>query len=439
MSPRTKRFLTYILLFIIAGMITLGAIWWFTRSSTNPDGSPNDGGGLQLFPFGNPTDPGNTNPSRPGFNPNQPQTGINFNRRLPRLRMISGEPVSGFFATETLATSTLVTGTTTEEYFENAVVYTQRVTGHIYQAKESTEQQQRLSNTTIPKVYEALYASSTSVLYRYLADDMETIRTFIGELKNGTSTLTGTFLANDLDEVVISPSGTEIVYGIENGDKYFLNLSKTDGSNPISVFSSYAKQWNVQWPKTDSLYLTPKSDSRYSGSLYKIDPATKQFDKLVSDVLGLSTLVNKDGTKAVLSYYDKAAGVGTAIFDTATREYLYPQFRTLAEKCVWSNADASILYCAVPIERIFEAMPEGWYMRKVVTTDTIFRVDTKTMEAIEVMTEADTEGNLLDMYNLALSDDEKYIYFMNKRDLTLWSYELSVPAAEQGPAAGPTM
>jgi hypothetical protein len=159
----------------------------------------------------------------------------------------------------------------------------------------------------------------------------------------------------------------------------------------------------------------------------------------VSDVLGLSTLVNKDGTKAVLSYYDKAAGVGTAIFDTATREYLYPQFRTLAEKCVWSNADASILYCAVPIERIFEAMPEGWYMRKVVTTDTIFRVDTKTMEAIEVMTEADTEGNLLDMYNLALSDDEKYIYFMNKRDLTLWSYELSVPAAEQGPAAGPTM
>jgi hypothetical protein len=84
-------------------------------------------------------------------------------------------------------------------------------------------------------------------------------------------------------------------------------------------------------------------------------------------------------------------------------------------------------------------MPEGWYMRKVVTTDTIFRVDTKTMEAIEVMTEADTEGNLLDMYNLALSDDEKYIYFMNKRDLTLWSYELSVPAAEQGPAAGPTM
>lgn len=438
MSPRTKRFLTYILLFIIAGMITLGAIWWFTRKSVDPNDPNGNGGGIQLFPFGNPTNPGNPTPTRPGFNPNQPQTGTNFNRRLPRLRMISGEPVAGFFATEAPATSTLVSGTTTESFFENAVLYTQRVTGHVYQAKESTEQQLRISNTTIPKVYEALYASSTAVLYRYLADDLETIRTFVGEMKNGTTSLTGTFLANDLDEVLISPSGTEIVYGIENGDKYFLNLSKTDGTNPISIFSSYAKQWNVQWPETDSLYLTPKADSRYPGSLYRIDPATKQFDKLVSDILGLSTLVNSDGTKVILSYYDKANGMGTAVFDIVTREYLYPRFRTLAEKCVWSEVDPTIMYCAVPIERVFEAMPEGWYMRKVVTTDTIFRVDTKTMDAVEVMTEADTEGNLLDMYNLALSDDEKFIYFMNKRDLTLWSYEISIPVEEAGPSAGPT-
>ncbi len=437
MSPRTKRFLTYILLFIIAGMLTLGGIWWFTRS-TNNDGDGAGAGGFSLFPTGNPSGQNPYNPTRPGFNPNQPTTGTNFNRRLPRLRMISGEPVAGYFPYQTRATTTS-TGTSTVDSFEKAVIYTQRASGHMYVAKESTEQQERFSNTTIPKVYEALFASSTAAIYRYVGEDEISIRSYSGSIGSGTSTFQGVFLPNNLDVVTLSPDNQSIAYGVDTGSQFFLNKSGVRGTNPITLFSSYIKEWSVQWPKTDSIYLTSKADSHYPGTLYRIDPTTKRFDKLIADVLGLSTLVNASGTLAVISYTDKSNGVGTAIFDTVTREYYYPNFRTLSEKCVWSKVDPEIVYCAAPLERIFDTMPESWYMGTIETMDTIFRIDTRTMESTEVLTQADLSANEIDMYNLMLSEDEQYLYFMNKRDLTLWSYEVDVPTEERGPAQGPTL
>jgi len=435
MSPRTKRFITYILLFILAGILTLGAIWFFTRT-TNEDGSGGDSGGFSLFPSGNPTTQNPQNPSRPGFNPNQPGVGTNFNRRMPRLRMISGEPVAGFIGHEILATTTLI-GTSTVDSFENAVTYTQRVSGHIYEATESTEQQKRISNTTIPKVYEALFSSSTAAIYRYVADDEISIRSFSGSVGSGSTTFNGVFLPNNLEIMTLSPNKQGIAYGIDTGTQFFLNKSDARGNNVVTLFNSYIKEWNVQWPKDDAIFLTTKADSRYPGVLYKIDPATKRLDKVISDVLGLSTNASPDGSMILLSYTDKNDGIGTTFFDTLTRQYYYPSFRTLAEKCVWSKQDSKIVYCAVPLERIFDPMPESWYMGTIETMDTIFRVDTTTMESTEILSQANLENNYIDMYNLALSDDERYLYFMNKKDLTLWSYEITIPEAEE-PAAGPT-
>jgi hypothetical protein len=352
--------------------------------------------------------------------------------------MISGEPVAGYFPYQTRATTTS-TGTSTVDSFEKAVIYTQRASGHMYVAKESTEQQERFSNTTIPKVYEALFASSTAAIYRYVGEDEISIRSYSGSIGSGTSTFQGVFLPNNLDVVTLSPDNQSIAYGVDTGSQFFLNKSGVRGTNPITLFSSYIKEWSVQWPKTDSIYLTSKADSHYPGTLYRIDPTTKRFDKLIADVLGLSTLVNASGTLAVISYTDKSNGVGTAIFDTVTREYYYPNFRTLSEKCVWSKVDPEIVYCAAPLERIFDTMPESWYMGTIETMDTIFRIDTRTMESTEVLTQADLSANEIDMYNLMLSEDEQYLYFMNKRDLTLWSYEVDVPTEERGPAQGPTL
>ena len=429
MSPRTKRFLTYLLLFILAGLLTLIAVWFLTRPQGDGTGTDDDGGGFSLFPQGNQVNRP-TGPSRPGFDPNVPSVGTNFNRRMPRLRMISGEPVAGYLPFETVATTTLA-GTTTTTSFENAVVYTQRVSGHMYVARESTEAQTRLTNTTIPKVYQAQFSSSTAALYRYLADDGVSIRTFYGSIASGTSEFTGTFLTNNIDSVALSADGKQMIYTMDRGDQFFLNRSNIDGSAMSTIFNSYIKEWNVQWPQQSKVFLTSKADSRYPGVLYVIDPATRRFDKLLSDILGLATLANPDGSRVAVSYTDPNNDFGFAIFNVAERDYAYPNFRTIAEKCVWSKIDTSVIYCAAPLERVFESMPEAWYMGKISTMDTIFRLDTDDMSSVEILTQIGLEGNDLDIDDMALSKDESFLYFINKRDLTLWSYEIDPP---QGPS-----
>jgi hypothetical protein len=151
---------------------------------------------------------------------------------------------------------------------------------------------------------------------------------------------------------------------------------------------------------------------------------TKRFDKLISDVSGLTTLVNTDGRLAFISYSDAALGMRSAIYDIAARTYTFPQFNTYVEKCVWSKIDPSLAYCAVPLDVPNEAQPEGWYKSTTQTRDVIYKVDATTGETSLVLDEKELGENEIDMEKLALSPDEDYIYFINKKDLTLWSYEL---------------
>ena len=75
----------------------------------------------------------------------------------------------------------------------------------------------RVTNTTIPKIYEAIWGNNeNSLLLRYLRDDGETIETFTSKVIEGADgkegSLLGTFLPSDIKSVAVSPKKDKIFY-----------------------------------------------------------------------------------------------------------------------------------------------------------------------------------------------------------------------------------
>jgi len=108
----------------------------------------------------------------------------------PKLRQLHDKPVSGIGVFGDSATST--------------IRFVERETGHVFEIGEEEAVSRRITNTTIPRIQEALFATKDSVLIRYLADDSETLQTFAAQimpavLGEGEGELTGTFFPQNAE------------------------------------------------------------------------------------------------------------------------------------------------------------------------------------------------------------------------------------------------
>jgi hypothetical protein len=410
-------------LFLLAAIGTIAYLYFSSERRGGGDDTESPGFG-SFFPVS----PGGSNPTGAvGINADgTPSIGPNV--IIPSLRLISAEPVAGYttfdipstalpFGTTTNATSTATTTTR-----EPSITYTQRATGHVFQAFASNLSQQRISQTTIPKVYEAYYLSSTTPIYRYLGA-AGTVQNYSAVIDVASTTLSGTFLPSSILSLAPSPDGRQIAQVRASGID--MTLMKTDrvGGAATTLFSSNVTEWLVQWPDPETIFITTKADSRYPGTLYSIDARTGAFDRHLFDINGLTTLANPTGTKVLYSYASPR-GTETALYDVATRSTILLSFSTLAEKCVWSKIDTMIAYCGVPYDFEFGAYPEDWYQGSASFNDNLWRVDASTGSASIILDREGFEGNSFDMTNLQLSPDESFLYFINKQDLTLWSYDL---------------
>ncbi|MEK7192706.1 MAG: hypothetical protein AAB682_01055, partial [Patescibacteria group bacterium] len=90
------------------------------------------------------------------------------------------------------------------------------------------------------------------------------------------------------------------------------------------------------------------------------------------------------------------------------------------EKCVFDPLVYTIIYCATPEVSPTEKYPDDWYKGVISPNDKLWRLDTVSEESEVIFNprvEAQTE---IDMQKLAVKDDGMAIYFINKRDSTLW-------------------
>ncbi len=372
----------------------------------------------QLFPPKTPTDivpnttPGTTNQSE--------------NTTLStRIHQISYKPVAGYGlfskGVERLISDTQTTGKpkTTTDYIPT-VRYVDQSTGIVYE-QDNKHIETRISNTTIPNTYEALFSSDgTHIIYRFLDKDQQTILTYIGQLSYNTTTppdLTGNFIYQNIKNIALSIDGLSYVYtrpksvGVDVVSSSFANKKDT------VIFSSPLSEWVLD-PGNKALNLTTKPSGLVMGYSYNIDIATTAYSKILAG-MGLTEKTSPDG---VYKLYSTTVNSSPSLFITYTQNgnVYNTGLRTLSDKCTYTT---NIYYCAVPKNATANTYPDAWYQGTISFNDGLWLIDVINQKQTFIEELQSNTGGI-DATNLQISRDGKTLYFIDKKTSLLWAYDL---------------
>ena len=328
---------------------------------------------------------------------------------IPKLRHLTKTPVAGY------------------DFVDSAngfvIWYVDRSNGNIYQTATSTLETTKITNTTIPKVYEAFIGKGgSSVILRTLDESGEKIQTFIGSPR-ASSTLSGIFTSDTISALSLSPSKDSFfgMTGTVSGLGNFYSLA----GKATSAFSHPLKKWIPQWVNSTSIIMTSAPSAKTQNIAYILNTSTKAFTKLLGPKNGLVVSSSPSATKVLYSE-NKGNQLAFGVYDTKTATETSISNETIPDKCAWSKKDTSTVYCGFPKNLASGAYPDDWYQGKVSFDDNIKALDVNTLQIknIENFESGDKQGTEIDATNLMLSSNEKYLLFTNKNDLTLWMLEL---------------
>ncbi len=311
---------------------------------------------------------------------------------------------------------------------ESAVVrYIDTATGNVMEIPPAGGETKRLTNTTIPKVYEALWnKTGNGVILRYLKDDTDIIQTYSARLKSGTSgaegELQGTFLPNDIIDLTLSPNTDEVFYIREEKSGTVGIRSLFSGSGRSEIWRSPTREWLTSWPTTNSLFLTTKASVLARGMAVRVDRSSGAEEVLLREVFGLTTL---PGPKARKVLYSESTGSGINLYihDISKKSSELLSLATFPEKCVWSLDEKDAL-CGVPTFIREGSYPDSWYQGVVSFSDSVWSISAENGASTLVSDLSETADRPLDLIRPILSVDEKFLIFINKTDGTLWSLQL---------------
>jgi hypothetical protein len=316
-----------------------------------------------------------------------------------------------------------------ETIFVPMVRYVSRADGNIYQTFLDTITEKRFSSTVIPKIYEAIFGDNGQiVIMRSLNTNEQTIESFVGNLpKNilgvedaSNNEIKGTFLPDGVTDLSLSTDTSKIFYLFNVGENTVGINYDLANNKKTQIFSSAFNEWLTSYPNTKSITLTTKPSSNVPGYMYNLDTATKNFNKTIGDINGLTTLPSPDG-KMVL-YGDSSLSL--YLYNIQTRATTTLGIKTLPEKCVWDTSNTTI-YCAVPKETQSSNYPDSWYQGETSFNDQIWKLDMSTLNATLLANPSTIgKGEEVDAIKLNLDQNQTYLMFVNKKDSYLWELKL---------------
>lgn len=419
-----KKNAKIIIILVVSALILFGFIYYyfFLRSAT-PEITPGIDETTGLFPSGEQGTSGGSMSTAGG-------NGDVENIPVPKYRKISQKPVSGGVIT-----------TTKDDKKGYSIRYMDRATGHIYETWTKSMEQERISNTTIPKVYETLWnKDGDSFIARYLDENNEDIVSYFAKLKEKENAkdlkenmynLDGYFLQKNIMDLSVSPSGKNIVYVTKKQGGSSIVSSGFDGKNGLEIYNSPLTEWTTGWFGSNYLLKT-KPTYKTGGFVYKLSN-TGNMTKLIGNINGLTALGKSDGSGLL---YSRTTDNTFNLFslEATDRKITKINKKTLPEKCAWGKKNNVVVYCAIPNSVPSAQYPDDWYQGFVSFDDTIWIIDTEINLGSLIIDPNRYSEEPVDGINLTLSEDENYLMFTNKKDLSLWGIDLTSEPPYETPA-----
>lgn len=420
----------FIIVFILVGAIMVG-LYLYNNNLKNKN-IPGEKNIIEKFnPFGSSTKVNNTGETTT-VNENNPdgELGDNLVEDYSRFYQVTSFAVSGAAflndKREIPTTSEPVvdmaptdTKTPPKATFEMvpSLRYVEKSTGHIYQMYLDTKIEGKISNSTIPNVYETIFSkSANSIIYRYYSSENKSITSFLATLGGSMSK----FLNTNIKEVSLSPDKNKFFSITSNSKGAIGTVSSFEETKTNQVFASSFSEWLPQWVTEQNIYLTTKPSYEVLGSVYNLNLKNGSLSKIFGNVLGLTTLANNSGTH-ILFGSSSSTGPRLNIFDIKNNKSTDLNKYGLPDKCIWSSDNINI-YCAIPNTIIGIQYPDNWYQGVVSFEDRFVKIDTSTNEIYSLSNSKDYTP--VDATHLFLSDKEDQLYFINKKDYTLWSLDI---------------
>ncbi|TSC70548.1 MAG: Uncharacterized protein CEO12_269 [Parcubacteria group bacterium Gr01-1014_46] len=405
MSKKTIFTITFIILLIVlAGLV---GYYLNKNDESTPNGTPSIF--RNFFPFGGNDLPDNNDTTTPEDDGDVVEEPVDF---IQKLRRISGEPVAGAGLLDVKA------GT--------IVRYIEKATGHIFEVELFSPRQGRISNTTIPQVYDAVWGNKNeSLMARYLKEDDQTIDTYSLSIKDTSTTTENTIsgIAFPVNLSDVSVFGNSVFYLEKNSNSSYGYISTFSGSGKRLIWNSPLTELTSQYVNAKTVALTTKPEESTPGFLYFVDTSTGSIRNILQNILGLSALVNDNATEVL--YLNQGGRSDLYLYNLSTRANLKLTPSTFPEKCVWSKKDRTVVYCAVPRESVETNSLTLWYKGQIQLTDDIWKFDLKNNSSSITLDLSKESGETIDVIKPILSDSEQYLVFVNKRNNSLWSLDLS--------------
>lgn len=420
-----KLFIIIVSVVLLFFLISLIGYYFILQSNNGTPGGTNSVF-KNFFPFGGSTTTTPVVSTQPTTNQNPTPTTSNYGQKL---RKISTDPVAGAGVLDVKA------GT--------VVRHIEKATGHIFETELFSPNQTRISNTTIPMVYDAIWGNKNgSLIARYLKDDNQTVDTY-GLLIKETSIATtpqsltgvgggatGTGLESTVSAVKfpanisdISVFGSSVFSLEQSANASFGYISNFDGTKKTQIWNSPIKELLSQYVNAKTIALTTKPDQNTPGFLYFVDTGNGQVKRIIGNVFGLSDLV--DDLASQVLYLDQGNNPQLFIFNVKNKTYTTATPTTFPEKCVWSKKDRNVFYCAVPQGVLSRDSLTSWYQGLISFTDDIWKYNIKNGTANIIENLYGDSNEQIDVIKPILSDSEQYLVFINKIDNSLWSLDLT--------------
>ncbi len=394
-----------IILWCLGAVIILFIVIWFLfiRTSSSPVAQTI----RDILPFGSSGGLNFPTQNNPGEGTNG---GVNIGAPKVDLFKLSDDPVAGsvsFIRDRKLY-----------------VRYVDRATGHIYEVSPITLERKKITNNTLPKIYEAHFASDgNKVLYRFLKDDSDLVEnlsiTVVPPRSTSTDsihTIVATPLRSDITEVVVN--GNTLNYVLDTTGE--VATSNFESTNVRTIYKGAFREWRLS-PAGSGLVITTKAGASLSGYSYLLG-AGGSLTKLLGPLTALTVTSNKAGNRIVYSYNE---GPYVRLFarNLSTRSIVEFSPGALAEKCVWSSKEGATLYCAS--SSLENRAIDDWYKGIIQFSDNIWRFDGEIGFSDMIVSPEDDFDTTIDAINLSLTPDEDYLTFMNKIDMSLWALKLT--------------
>jgi hypothetical protein len=405
-----RKTLVYgILALLVVGSIA-GIVFLMNGSSSEPEtGAPRGGFFDTFFPFGG----GSGSVDEPPlFSENGGGEGGVEAAPIPALRQISADPVSGAYAFQRDGVS--------------LIRFIDRATGHVFETEAESATVTRITNTTVPGIYEVLWTDENNFIVRYVGSaGIESFNVSLDPDAEGEQSLGGRFMESFSRGSLLKNEGTLFgIFETEAGSEARL----FQGNSPEArvVFTSPIASW-VPLQTTNNVFLQTAPASGIDGFFYQI--VGGELIKVAGDIPGLSALINTEGTAVALGEGDENR-IELQVLNTQTGEARGFIFDTIPEKCVFAGARSDALYCGAPVTLPPGNYPNDWLLGYVGFTDTIvFLEPTENRET--VLTTGEEAGERFDVWQPTLTPDATHFIFINKNDLSLWSLRLSQGEARE--------